>query len=82
MSRNNETIEKLWQVPVNDRCAMLACSLVEKNSGAVAAVRNLIRVATAMTRWLSVEQRFQLAETFRDAADTIERQDAARAEIS
>jgi hypothetical protein len=63
----------MWALPVTECLAMLTCSIVESNPGAVAPMHGVIRVVTEMARHLPVEKKFQVAEALRDAADVIER---------
>ncbi len=72
MSRD-ELNKALWSLPHGERLAMLTCSIVEQNPGAVFAIKAIIAVASHMARQLTVEQRYMLAENLRDEADKLER---------
>jgi hypothetical protein len=79
--QHDEITELLWSLPLSERCALLTCSIVEGNPGAVRSIASVIAVAAEMARRLPVESRGVLAERMRDAADKIEHTHAARVEI-
>ena len=54
---------------------MLMCSIVDHDKhNVVVALINLVRATYVLSQYLSVEQKFHLAERMRDFADQIERQ--------
>ena len=65
----------LMALPYSERLAMLMCSILDHDKhNAVVALINLVRATYVLSRYLSVEQKFHLAERMRDFADQIERQ--------
>jgi hypothetical protein len=74
--RRDELNDALWSMPSSERMAVLVCSVFDSNKGnnAFAAVKGVIGLVSVMSRYLSVPNKFKLAEMLRDAADAMERQ--------
>jgi hypothetical protein len=73
MTTRQTTIqEQLWAMPVNERLAMLACSVIEQNNSPRGAPARLIEAAGQMATHLSIEDRFGIADQLRNWADQLE----------
>jgi hypothetical protein len=58
--------EVLCRLPLHDRCAALACSIIESDPRAVAAVCSLVSFAVVMTKFLNPVQRAAIVWHLRD----------------
>jgi hypothetical protein len=68
-----DVIQRLWRVPLKDRVPMLICSIIESNSkDAMAIVKTLNAVVTAIATLHQQEKRTTIANMLRDSADAIE----------
>jgi hypothetical protein len=72
MSNSDDQMTAIRKIPLTQRCAMLALSIIERNNDAIVAVLGLIGLANAMSQHLGNENRIRLANAMRDAADCIE----------
>ena len=64
--------EKLWSLPHDVRCAMLVCSIVERDPRAFSTSCNLLELLMRMSQGLGQENRSKVSAHMRDAADHLE----------
>jgi hypothetical protein len=63
----------LSSLPYDKRMALLICSVIEHDKhNAFVAVKGMVRVTSVMSRYLSVSNRYRIAEIMRDHADKME----------
>lgn len=67
-----ELRNQLWQLPPDERLAMLVLSCVELDKNALGGVLNIVKAASAMGQMLAPHQRSVLAGNLRLAAHRLE----------